>query len=80
MRLTTKLAGASLLILSLSACGNSQGDRAISGGAIGAGAGLLGGALLGAPATGAVLGGIGGAATGALTDPKTINLGRPIWR
>lgn len=59
----------------LAACGESKGDRAISGGAIGAGAGaLLGGT------TGAVVGGAAGAAAGGLTDSNDVNLGKPIWR
>ena len=65
----------------LSACGDQPGERAISGGAIGAGAGAVGGALIGAdPVTGAVLGGAVGAATGGLTKKKDINLGKPIWK
>jgi osmotically inducible lipoprotein OsmB len=72
---------AAALILPLSACGESTGDRALSGGAIGAGAGALGGAVLGgSPATGAIVGGAVGAATGALTDKRDVNLGKPAWR
>lgn len=68
-------------VLALSACGYSQGDRALSGGALGAAGGaaiggLTGGSVLG----GAVLGGAGGAAAGALTSPRDVNLGRPVWR
>lgn len=73
-------AALSALVLAAAGCGASTGDRAISGGAIGAGAGALGGLVLGSPATGAVLGGAAGAATGALTDQNDIDLGRPIWR
>lgn len=59
----------------LTACGESKGDRAISGGALGAGAGaLLGGT------TGAVVGGAAGAAAGGLTNSSDINLGKPVWR
>jgi osmotically inducible lipoprotein OsmB len=36
-------------LLELSACGHSTGDRALRGGAIGAGVGVVGGALVGAP-------------------------------
>ncbi len=65
----------------ISACGYSTGDRALSGGAIGAGAGAAGAAVTGgSPVGGAVLGGAAGAAIGALTDPRDVNLGRPIWR
>lgn len=59
----------------LTACGESKTDRALSGGAIGAGAGaLLGGT------TGAVVGGAAGAAAGGLTNSNDVNLGKPIWR
>jgi hypothetical protein len=64
----------------LTACGTSTTDRALSGGAIGAGAGALGGAMLGSPATGALIGGAVGAGTGALTDQSDIDLGKPVWR
>ncbi len=61
--------------LSLSACGNTRGERAISGGAIGAGVGALGGAVTGGNlATGAIIGGAAGAATGAVTDKNDIDL------
>ncbi len=67
----------SCVILSLSACGYNRGERALSGAAIGAGAGALGAAVLGAdPATGAIIGGGVGAATGAFTDPDDVNLDR----
>jgi len=69
-----------LALLGLAACGNTTGDRAISGGAIGAGAGAVGGLLLGSPVTGAVIGGAAGAAAGALTKEDDINLGKPVWR
>lgn len=64
----------------LGACGQSTGDRAVSGGAIGAGVGALGGWMVGAPLAGAVIGGVAGAGTGVLTTPEQVNLGRPIWR
>jgi len=69
-----------LSILLLSACGYSQGDRALSGAAIGGAGGAAAGALMGNPAAGALVGGAAGAATGAFTSPDTINLGRPLWR
>lgn len=69
-----------VLLLSLSACGTTSSDRALSGAAIGAGVGAVGGYLLGAPVEGALIGGAVGAGTGALTDPDSVNLGRPIWR
>lgn len=72
---------ASLSLLVLGACGHNPTDRALSGGAIGAGTGAVGGAVLGAdPVTGALIGGAVGAAAGALTDSGDVNLGRPVWR
>lgn len=65
------------LITMLTACGYSPGQRALSGGAIGAGAGAVGGALVGGdPLVGALIGGGAGAITGAVTNPRQLNLGR----
>lgn len=64
----------------LAACGHSQGDRAVSGGLIGAGAGAVIGATVGNPLAGAAIGGAAGAAGGALIPSSTVNLGRPLWR
>ena len=61
----------------LSACGNTQGDRALSGGAIGAGTGAI---LSGNPVAGAVVGGAVGAAAGALIPEDKVNLGKPVWK
>ncbi len=70
----------SLMIGTLAACGSTTPDRALSGAAIGAGAGAIGGGLLfGSPAAGALVGGAAGGAIGALTDPGTVNLGQPVW-
>ena len=56
------------LALSLSACGDTWGQRAATGGAIGAGAGLAVGALAGWPLLGpALAGGVVGAGIGAAT-------------
>jgi len=66
-------------LLILAACGNTTGDRGLSGAAIGAGAGAVGGALVGAPLAGAAIGGVAGGAAGALTTPNQIDLGRPVW-
>jgi osmotically inducible lipoprotein OsmB len=69
------------LVLALGACGYSTSDRALSGAAIGAGAGAAGAAITGAdPLSGAAIGGAVGAATGGLTDADDINLGDPVWR
>ena len=81
-----KLAGAqhalilSLSILALVACGNTAGDRALSGAGIGAGVGAVGGLMVGAPLEGAAIGAAVGAGTGALTDKNRIDLGKPFWR
>jgi uncharacterized membrane protein len=69
-----------LAALSLTGCGSSTGERAISGGGIGAGVGALGGFMVGAPLEGALIGGAVGAGTGALTNKNQIDLGRPIWK
>ncbi len=68
------------LASTLAACGYSTGDRAVSGGLLGAGAGAAIGSLSGSAGTGALLGGAAGAAGGALTSPGQVNLGRPAWR
>lgn len=61
--------------LGLAACGSSTGERAVSGGAIGAGVGAAGAAITGGSALGgAIIGGAAGAATGALTDESDIDL------
>ena len=57
------------LLLGLAACGNNPGDRALTGGAIGAAGGAVVGAAAGNPIAGAVVGGLGGAAIGAATTP-----------
>jgi osmotically inducible lipoprotein OsmB len=69
------------LALSLAGCGYNRGDRALSGGLIGAGGGAAIAAIAGAnPLVGAAVGGGVGALGGALTSGHDINLGRPIWR
>jgi osmotically inducible lipoprotein OsmB len=79
--LKTIALGASLAAgLALAACGTTPGDRAVSGGLLGAGAGAAIGSLSGNAGAGAVIGGVGGAAVGAMTDPCTLNLGDPYWR
>ena len=58
-------------ILALAACGNNPTDRALTGGAIGAGTGAVVGSATGiGPVGGAVVGGVGGAAIGAATTPR----------
>jgi hypothetical protein len=74
------LAFAGVAMLGLAACGTTTQDRALSGGGIGAGAGALGGAMVGHPVEGALLGGAAGAAGGALTNPSQVDLGKPVWK
>jgi hypothetical protein len=67
--------------LLLAACGHTTEDRALSGGALGAGVGAGVGALTGGNVLGgALLGGAAGAAGGALTSDRDIDLGRPVWK
>ncbi|HEY8288297.1 MAG TPA: hypothetical protein VIG49_03440 [Acetobacteraceae bacterium] len=69
------------LALSVAGCGHRPGDRALSGGLIGAGGGAAIAALTGgAPLAGALIGGAVGAVGGAVTSGNSINLGRPAWR
>jgi osmotically inducible lipoprotein OsmB len=61
------------LMLSLSACGDTWGQRAVTGGGIGAGTGLAVGALAGFPLLGSALVGTAlGAGIGAATAPGGI--------
>ena len=65
------------MAVGLAGCGYTPGQRALSGGAIGAGTGAIIGAVTGTgPAGGALIGGALGAVTGAVTNPNMINLGR----
>ncbi len=77
----TKIVMAALILsVSVSACGTTQSDRALSGGLLGAGTGAIIGSVTGSAGKGALIGGLGGAAIGALTSSRDINLGTPIWR
>jgi len=58
----------------VSGCGTSSGDRGLSGAAIGAGIGIIGGP------PGMLVGGAIGAGVGLATTPKQIDLGRPVWK
>jgi hypothetical protein len=63
-------------VTALAGCGYSPGQRALSGGAIGAGGGAIVGAATGMGAgTGALIGGGAGALTGAATNHNQLNLG-----
>ena len=64
------------LAVSLAGCGYNRGDRALSGGLIGAGGGAAIAAVTGgSPLVGAAIGGGAGALGGALTSGNDINLG-----
>ncbi len=77
----TKMISALLLVSTLTACGESKTDRALSGAGIGAGVGALGSAVAGGSGvTGALVGGAVGAAAGGLTNKNDINLGKPAWK
>ena len=65
-----------LILIAVSGCGRDPAERGLSGAGIGAGVGLLGGAMFGAPLEGAAIGGALGAGTGLLTSPDQINLNR----
>ena len=59
------------ILLGATACGDTWGQRAVTGGGIGAGSGALLGVAAGFnPLLGAVVGGAGGAAIGAATAPR----------
>jgi len=66
--------------LIIAGCGTTPGDRAVSGGLLGAGAGAAIGSVAGSAGKGALIGGIAGAAIGALSDPCDLDLGTPYWR
>lgn len=75
------LVGASVLALTVAACGYNREDRVTGGAAAGAATGAAVGALAGPPGlvAGAAIGGVAGGVTGAATSPSQVNLGRPVW-
>ena len=59
------------ILLGVAACGDTWGQRAVTGGGIGAGSGALLGVATGFnPLLGAVVGGAAGAGIGAATAPQ----------
>jgi hypothetical protein len=78
----TKLVAVALIaMLGLSACGDTMGQRAVSGGVIGGAGGALAGPAFGFnPMTGLLLGGLGGAAIGAATAPQYPNYNGGYYR
>jgi osmotically inducible lipoprotein OsmB len=73
--------GVALIIVAglLSACGDTVGDRGLSGAGIGAAGGAVIGAMVGAPLEGAAIGAGAGALAGAATSPSQVDLGKPVW-
>jgi hypothetical protein len=70
IRILTTAAVLAGLGLAVTGCGDTPGQRAVTGGAIGAGSGAVVGSTVGHPVGGAVVGGLGGAAVGAATTPE----------
>ena len=59
------------ILLTATGCGDTWGQRAVTGGGIGAGSGAVIGAVTGmGPLTGALIGGAVGAGAGAATTPR----------
>jgi osmotically inducible lipoprotein OsmB len=68
---TIKLILMTAVLLSVTACGNTWGERAVTGGAIGAGSGAAIGSVTGIGILpGAIVGGAVGAGVGAATTPE----------
>ena len=68
---TIKLVLTTAILLSTAACGDTWGQRAVTGGAIGAGSGAVVGASTGIGVLpGALVGGAVGAGVGAATTPE----------
>jgi len=64
----------------LTACGETRGERAVTGAGIGAGAGAVVGAITGlGPGTGAAIGATAGGIAGFLTEKAELNLGDAPW-
>jgi osmotically inducible lipoprotein OsmB len=81
MSVRAKLALAVLAVssLSLAACGETPGCRAVTGAGAGAAGGAAIGALAGAPLTGALAGAAGGGLLGAATSPDQVNGPSPCY-
>ena len=67
-----------LLVAPVTSCSNlnTQQERALSGGALGAAGGAVIGALSGSWIVGAIVGGAAGAAVGAFTTSSQVHVGR----
>ena len=79
MRTHVSLAALMLASLTLSACGETPGCRAVTGAGVGAAGGAVIGALTGSVVTGAAIGAVAGGATGALTSPRAVNGPSPCY-
>lgn len=73
MRTSIMLAVLTTTALSLSACGETPGCRALTGAGVGAAGGAVIGAVAGAPLAGAAIGAVAGGVTGAVTSPNVVN-------
>lgn len=81
MKTIRTIAALTCSVALLAACGESKGDRALSGAGLGAATGAAAGAITGGSmGQGALIGGAIGAAGGALTDKNDVNFGKPVWR
>lgn len=81
MTLRTVAIGAMMAsALVMTGCGTTPGERAVTGGMLGAAGGAVIGAATGSAATGAAIGGVAGALAGAATDPCDLDLGTPFWK
>ena len=81
MSIKLKITGAACVALLATACGTTDSERISGGGATGAATGAAIGALAGPVGAlgGAAVGGLTGAVAGGVTEPETVNLGRPPW-
>jgi osmotically inducible lipoprotein OsmB len=71
MHTLTLILMTTMVLLSATACGNTWGQRAVTGGAIGAGSGAAIGSVTGIGVLpGAIVGGAVGAGVGAATTPE----------
>ena len=71
MSMFNKFLVMSAVLFGVSACGDTWGQRAVTGGAIGAGSGAVIGGVTGVGVLpGAVVGGVVGAGVGAATTPS----------
>lgn len=73
MRIKFVIAG--LVIATVAACGNTRGERTLSGAGVGAGVGAVGTAITGGSVlTGAAIGAATGAVIGAVSDRRKVRL------